>query len=268
MARVLSSRQARVSRLIRVYLWLRKSQIKRRIRKKNKLMRILARAGYTEQEREETHLRDMATDSDSSGPSLSLDLDSDSSNTTTSSDSGGWSDVLGSDWRDSSCSESSEDSSSLSSESDSEYADDEMSDACPVGYLLDDGYSDGSDDSDDSTASSDVSSVPSDNTAGLHDEEYNFGMRRELELRARGGQLDYEHQRAGSLLNFGDVHSLWYKEQSIGGLGTLQIGIETMDMSRGWGANNRSRGKRLQQRISSIESRSVTGTITDLPGII
>ena len=59
-----------------------------------------------------------------------------------------------------------------------------------------------------------------------------------------------------------------HKEQSIGGLGTLQIGIETIDMSRGWSANNRSRGKRLQQRISPIESRSVTGIITELPGVI
>ena len=35
-----------------------------------------------------------------------------------------------------------------------------------------------------------------------------FYYLKELELRARGGQLDYEHQRAGSLLNLGDVHSL------------------------------------------------------------
>jgi len=47
-----------------------------------------------------------------------------------------------------------------------------------------------------------------------------------------------------------------HKEQSIGGLGTLQVGIETIDMNRGWSANNRSRDKRLRQRINAIESRS------------
>lgn len=141
----LSSRQARTQRLIRLYLRYHTAQIKRRIRVKNKTMRVLRRAGYTEQEQQlaclpvpvqapipPIQLR-YTGDSDSDSLTSSLDSDSDSTETTSSSSDDGWSDLLGSDWRGSGGSESSEDSG-VSSESDGGDADDEMPELLPLGY--------------------------------------------------------------------------------------------------------------------------------------
>ncbi|KAJ7190368.1 hypothetical protein GGX14DRAFT_393503 [Mycena pura] len=150
-----------------MYLAYHKARVKRRIRAKNKTIRILARAGYTEQEHPllARSIRTLAsfaltelpvgdtTDSDSS-PSSLLDSDSHGSITTSSSSGtdGGWSDVLGLNWRGSGSSSSSEDCSELSSESDEETLD------LPPGYLAD------LDDSDDSESSDDEGSLMSDDS--------------------------------------------------------------------------------------------------------
>ncbi|KAJ6538040.1 hypothetical protein B0H19DRAFT_1270411 [Mycena capillaripes] len=183
----LSSRQARTHRLVRLYLRYHTTRIKRRIRVKNKTMQVLRRAGYTEQEQQlaclpvhvqapipSIQLR-YTGDSDSDSLSSSLDSDSDSTETTSSSSDDGWSDVLGSDWRGSGCSESSEDSE-VSSESDGGDADDEMPELLPLGYP-------DSDDEDDEESLSSDEGGSSDSPAlrdmeGLLHEDHDLDMPR------------------------------------------------------------------------------------------
>ena len=121
----LTLRQSRALKLIRLYIWLHRARIKRRIRMKNKTARLLTRAGYTEQEQQSVCLPAFSlspippieswdtTDSDSS--SLFSSMDSASDTMSSSGNDSGWSDLLGSDWRGSgvSNSESSENSSQL-----------------------------------------------------------------------------------------------------------------------------------------------------------
>ncbi|KAJ7473226.1 hypothetical protein FB451DRAFT_1248785 [Mycena latifolia] len=134
----LSSRQARTQKVLQAYLRHRSTRIKRQIRQKNRTKRALRRAGYTGTEQQLasvppqlSHWLDLALDSDSE--SLSSSADSDLGDSDTSSSTSAWSDLLGSDMRESS--ESSEDSESeFTSDSDSGDADDEMPELHPLGY--------------------------------------------------------------------------------------------------------------------------------------
>ncbi|KAJ6550696.1 hypothetical protein B0H10DRAFT_2242623 [Mycena sp. CBHHK59/15] len=173
----LSSRQARAHHILREYLRLHTARLKRRIRRKNKIKRILRRAGYTDEEQQlacappsvelSPPSLDLSITIDSASDSLSSSVDSGSEDSDSSSDTSsgdGWSDLLGTNWRGSQASESSEDSIFTSdSDSDSGDADDEMPELLPVGFP----------DSDDEEASSDSdsrsstsSSTSSDSTSG------------------------------------------------------------------------------------------------------
>ncbi|KAJ7333948.1 hypothetical protein DFH08DRAFT_1019754 [Mycena albidolilacea] len=184
----LSSRQARTQRLIRLYLRYCTAQIKRRIRVKNKTMRVLRRAGYTEQEQQQLACLPMPVqapilpiqlrytgDSNSDRLTSSLDSDSDSTETTSSSSDDGWSDLLGSDWRGSGGSESSEDSG-VSSESDGGNVDNEMPELLPLGYPDSDDEDDNESLSSDESGSSDSSALR--DMEGLLHEDHDLGTPR------------------------------------------------------------------------------------------
>ncbi|KAJ7636718.1 hypothetical protein FB45DRAFT_1024818 [Roridomyces roridus] len=162
----LSARQARVTKLLRLYFQFHKARVKRRVRLKNKRRRMLARAGYTDREQhlalDDSSLLNSipsiqlqySSESDSGSLSSSLDFDSDSSETTSSSSDAGWSEVLGTDWR-SSGSESSDVSSSSDSSTDSESNDSDIEMPELLGYLADDDAESDDKDSDDESLSDD-----------------------------------------------------------------------------------------------------------------
>jgi hypothetical protein len=162
----LSARQARACDVVKTFLDHHTTQIKQALRRRNKLTRIFARAGFTAQEIEElTSPGPLAADMDTVPATLMSDSESDSHTTASSvstgdsdissvsdssSSSDNWSDTLGSDWR-STSSGSSSSSASTTFESSSWDGDDEMPELHLVGYP-------DSDEEDESTSSSESSS--------------------------------------------------------------------------------------------------------------
>ncbi|KAJ6622113.1 hypothetical protein B0H10DRAFT_2214712 [Mycena sp. CBHHK59/15] len=143
----LSSRQARSHKILRAYLRHHTARLKHQIRLKNKAMHMLWCAGYTEEEQRLAHPPaqlpfasfhlTLTPESDSnSSLSSSVGSDSDDTDTSVTSSNNSWSDLLGSDWRESGESAESSDGSEsvFTSDSDSGDADDEMPELLPIGY--------------------------------------------------------------------------------------------------------------------------------------
>ncbi|KAJ7166474.1 hypothetical protein C8R43DRAFT_846175, partial [Mycena crocata] len=157
----LSARQARARDGVKIFLHHHTTKFKSLLRRKNKSKKLFVQAGMTPQEADEllaaavvvpdveTVSITMTSGSDSGDSSVNSSISTGLSTASSDSSSEHWSDLLGSDWHQSSASS---ESSSMSSSSSSGDGDDKMPELHPAGYP--DSDSDGEEDSDSHTSSS------------------------------------------------------------------------------------------------------------------